>query len=30
MARVPGDVYDVERDRHGPHGRIMKYNLNEG
>ena len=26
---VPGDVYDVERDKDGPHGRIMKYNLNE-
>jgi aryl-alcohol dehydrogenase-like predicted oxidoreductase len=26
---VPGDVYDIERDRNGPHGRIMKYNLNE-
>lgn len=26
---VPGDVYDVERDRHGPHGRIMRYNLNQ-
>lgn len=26
---VDGDVYDVERDRHGRHGRIMKYNLNE-
>jgi len=26
---VPGDVYDIERDRFGPHGRIMKYNLNE-
>jgi len=26
---VPGDVYDIERDRHGPHGRIMKYNLNQ-
>ena len=25
---VPGDVYDLERDRHGRHGRIMKYNLN--
>ena len=24
----PGDVYALERDRHGPHGRIMKYNLN--
>jgi aryl-alcohol dehydrogenase-like predicted oxidoreductase len=23
-----GDVYALERDRHGPHGRIMKYNLN--
>lgn len=27
---VPGDVYDVERDRTGPHGAIMKYNLNKG
>ena len=26
---VPGDVYDIERDRHGPHGRIMRYNLNQ-
>ncbi|MDH4020063.1 MAG: aldo/keto reductase [Xanthomonadales bacterium] len=26
---VPGDVYDIERDKDGPHGRIMKYNLNE-
>jgi aryl-alcohol dehydrogenase-like predicted oxidoreductase len=24
-----GDVYHLERDRHGPHGRIMKYNLND-
>ncbi|WP_453960690.1 aldo/keto reductase [Amorphus suaedae] len=24
-----GDVYEVERDRHGRHGAIMKYNLNE-
>jgi aryl-alcohol dehydrogenase-like predicted oxidoreductase len=23
-----GDVYDLERDRTGPHGRIMKYELN--
>jgi aryl-alcohol dehydrogenase-like predicted oxidoreductase len=23
----PGDVYALERDRTGPHGRIMKYNL---
>ena len=28
-AGVPGDVYDIERDRDGPHGRIMKYNLNQ-
>jgi aryl-alcohol dehydrogenase-like predicted oxidoreductase len=24
----PGDTYTLERDRDGPHGRIMKYNLN--
>jgi len=24
-----GDVYELERDKTGPHGRIMKYNLNE-
>jgi aryl-alcohol dehydrogenase-like predicted oxidoreductase len=24
----PGDVFDLERDRSGRHGRIMKYNLN--
>jgi aryl-alcohol dehydrogenase-like predicted oxidoreductase len=23
-----GDVYELERDRSGPHGSIMKYNLN--
>jgi aryl-alcohol dehydrogenase-like predicted oxidoreductase len=23
-----GDVYDLERDRNGRHGRIMKYELN--
>jgi aryl-alcohol dehydrogenase-like predicted oxidoreductase len=23
-----GDVYDLERDRDGPHGRIMRYSLN--
>jgi len=23
-----GDVYTLERDRHGPHGQIMKYELN--
>lgn len=30
-ARGPsGDVYELERDRDGPHGRIMRYNLNTG
>ena len=28
MAVPPGDVFDLERDRTGRHGRIMKYNLN--
>jgi len=29
-ARGPsGDVYELERDRDGPHGRIMKYELNK-
>jgi len=23
-----GDIYDEERDEHGPHAKIMKYNLN--
>ena len=23
-----GDVYELERDRNGPHGRIMNYTLN--
>lgn len=27
--QLPGDVYAIERDRHGPHGRIMKYDLND-
>jgi aryl-alcohol dehydrogenase-like predicted oxidoreductase len=27
---LPGDVYDIERDRTGRHGSIMKYNLNRG
>lgn len=27
---VAGGVYEVERDRAGPHGRIMQYNLNRG
>jgi aryl-alcohol dehydrogenase-like predicted oxidoreductase len=30
MTVPPGDVYDLERDRTGRHGRIMKYNLNAG
>lgn len=25
---IGGDIYERERDRSGPHGRIMKYNLN--
>ena len=25
---IPGDIYELERDRKGPHGRIMKYDLN--
>ena len=24
-----GDTFALERDREGPHGRIMKYNLNK-
>jgi aryl-alcohol dehydrogenase-like predicted oxidoreductase len=24
---LQGDVYELERDRHGRHGRIMKYDL---
>ena len=27
---VPGEVYEVERDRAGRHGSVMKYNLNTG
>lgn len=27
-ATVPGPVYEAERDRTGPHGRIMRYDLN--
>jgi len=27
---IEGDVYTLERDRHGRHGAIMKYNLNKG
>ena len=26
----PGDCFDIERDRNGRHGRIMRYNQNEG
>jgi aryl-alcohol dehydrogenase-like predicted oxidoreductase len=29
LAPLEGDVYALERDRNGRHGRIMKYNLNE-
>jgi diketogulonate reductase-like aldo/keto reductase len=25
---LPGDIYELERDITGPHGSIMKYNLN--
>ena len=25
-----GDCYDIERDKEGRHGRIMRYNQNEG
>ncbi len=25
---IAGDIYELERDRNGPHGRIMKYDLN--
>ncbi|MBZ9708230.1 aldo/keto reductase [Mesorhizobium sp. ESP7-2] len=28
--RLEGDVYTLERDRHGRHGSIMHYNLNAG
>lgn len=28
-AGPPGDVYTLERDRNGPHGRIMRYELNK-
>lgn len=28
MAIPPGDVFDLERDKDGRHGKIMKYNLN--
>ncbi len=27
LRALPGDVYEMERDREGPHGRIMKYHL---
>ena len=27
---VPGEVYALERDRQGRHGKVMKYGLNEG
>jgi aryl-alcohol dehydrogenase-like predicted oxidoreductase len=31
LGRAPGptgDIFELERDRDGPHGRIMKYDLN--
>jgi len=28
-SQLDGDVYELERDRHGRHGSIMKYNLNK-
>ena len=28
VASPPGNVYQLERDRSGPHGRIMRYDLN--
>jgi aryl-alcohol dehydrogenase-like predicted oxidoreductase len=28
MRKVPGEVYELERQRDGPHGKIMRYNLN--
>ncbi len=28
VASPPGDVFQLERDRSGPHGRIMRYDLN--
>lgn len=28
MSTPPEDVFDLERDKNGPHGSIMKYNLN--
>jgi aryl-alcohol dehydrogenase-like predicted oxidoreductase len=30
LVTPPGDVYTLERDRDGRHGRIMRYNLNAG
>ncbi len=28
-SQLDGDIYELERDRHGRHGSIMKYNLNK-
>lgn len=30
FAEVPGELYALERDREGRHGRVMKYGLHEG
>ncbi len=29
VGQPPGDVFDIERDKKGKHGRIMRYNLNQ-
>ena len=29
-SELDGDVFELERDRNGRHGSIMKYNLNKG
>ena len=29
-SELDGDVFELERDRNGRHGAIMKYNLNKG
>ena len=29
-SELEGDVFELERDRNGRHGAIMKYNLNKG
>lgn len=29
LTPLPGDAFDLERDKEGPHGSIMRYNLNQ-